>query len=81
MIYRNTLGTTIIQDYYMTTIVRALGLAAERTLFFCHGRAIWNFFSARRLFRVVSKTYVRVGENNGKDGQRYNYIFNNWKKN
>ena len=48
--------------YYMATIVRALWLAAERALFSCNDRAIWNFFSARRLFWVVSKSYERMGE-------------------
>ena len=42
--------------YYMATIVRALWLAAERALFPCNDRALWNLFSARRLFWVVSKT-------------------------
>ena len=42
--------------YYMATIVRALWLAAERALFSCNDRALWNFFSARRLFWVVSKS-------------------------
>ena len=40
----------------MATIVSALSLAAERALFSCNDRALWNFFSARRLFWVVSKT-------------------------
>ena len=34
--------------YYMATIVHVLWLAAEQ--------ALWNFFSAQRLFWVVSKT-------------------------
>ena len=42
--------------YYMATIVRTLWLAAERALFSCNDRALWNFFSARQLFWVVSKT-------------------------
>ena len=58
-------------SFYMATIVRALWLAAERTLFSCNDRALWKFFSTR-LFWVASKTYERVGENNKND---------NWKKN
>ena len=46
----------IITFYYMATIVRELWLAAERAFFSCNDRALWNFSSARRLFRVVSKT-------------------------
>ena len=46
----------IIAYYYMATIVRTLWLAAERALFSCNDRALWNFFSARRLFWVASKT-------------------------
>ena len=49
-------GQGFTEVYYMATIVRALWLAAERALFSCNDRALWNFFSARRLFWVVSKT-------------------------
>ena len=42
--------------YYMATIVRALWLAAKRALFSCNDRALWNFFSAQRLFWVGCKT-------------------------
>ena len=45
-----------IQLYYMATIVRAFWLAAERALFSCKDRALWDFFPARRPFSVVSKT-------------------------
>ena len=45
-----------IQPDYMATIVRTLWLAAERALFSCNDRALWNFFSAWRFFWVVSKT-------------------------
>ena len=51
----------------MATIVRALWLAAERALFSWNDRALWKFFSPRRLFWVVSKTYEHVGQNNKKD--------------
>ena len=43
-------------NHYMATMVRALWLAAERALFSCNDRALWNFLSARRLFWVVTKT-------------------------
>ena len=52
--------------YYVATIVCALWLAAERARFSCNDRALWKFFSAQRLFWVVSKTYERKGENNNK---------------
>ena len=45
-----------ISFYYMATIVHALCLAADRALFSSNDRALWNFFSAWRLFWVVSKT-------------------------
>ena len=52
--------------YYMATIVHALWLAAEQALFSCNDRALWNFFSAQRLFWVrVSKTtcaWVKTAE-------------------
>ena len=41
-----------VELYYMATIVRALWLAAERALFSCSDRVLWNFFSPRRLFWV-----------------------------
>ena len=47
---------SFFQFYYMATIVHALWLAAERALFSCNDRALWNFFSVQRLFWVVSKT-------------------------
>ena len=53
----------------MATIVHVLWLAAERALFSCNDQALWYFFSARRLFWVLSKTYERMGENNRKYGQ------------
>ena len=43
-------------NHYMATMVRALWLAAERALFSCNDRALWNFFPARWLFSAVSKT-------------------------
>ena len=47
----------------MVTIVRTLWLAAERARFSCNDRALWKFFSARRLFLAVSKSYEREWEN------------------
>ena len=47
--------SAIIYNYYMATIVRALWLAAERALFCCKWPGIMKFFSAQRLFRVLSK--------------------------
>ena len=35
--------------YYMVTMVCALWLAAERALFSCNDRALWNFFSSTAL--------------------------------
>ena len=52
--------------YYVATIVCALWLAAERARFSCNDRALWKFFSARRLFWVVSKSYERKWGNNNK---------------
>ena len=57
---------SFISFYYMATIVRTLWLATERALFSCNDQALWNFFSARRLFWVVSKTMcalVKTTEN------------------
>ena len=48
----------------MAIIVRTLWLAAARALFSCNDQALWKFYSAQRLFLVVSKSYERVGENN-----------------
>ena len=62
-------GKFVKKIYYMATIVRALWLAAERARFSCNDRALWKFFSARRLFWVLSKSYERVSENNKKYGQ------------
>ena len=70
----------IINTYCMATIVRALWLAAERALFSCNDKALWNFFSARRLFWVVSTTTCTWAKTT-KKMTKYNYIFNNWKKN
>ena len=70
----------IVVNYYMATIARALWLVAERVLFSCNDRALWNFFSNRRLFWVVSKTTCAWAKTT-KNMTKYNYIFNNWKKN
>ena len=64
--------------YYMATIVRSFRLAAEWALFSCSDRALWIFFSARRLFWAVSKTR---GQKQQKRWTKYNYSLNNWKKN
>ena len=64
----------------MTTIVRALWLAADRVIFSFNDRSLWKFSSARRLFWAVSKRYVLEGEDNKKDAEKNNYLFNNWKK-
>ena len=47
----------------MAIIVRALWLAAELTLFSYNDRALWNFFSAQRLFWIVSKATNAWGNN------------------
>ena len=55
--YKNTVTTDLKNKlYYMASIVRAPWLAAERALFSCNDRALWDFSLARRLFWVVSKT-------------------------
>ena len=37
-------------------------------------RVLWKFFSARRLFWVVNKSFERVDENNKKDVQLQLYF-------
>ena len=69
-----------INIYYMATIVRALWLAAERTLFSCNDWALWKFFSARRLFWIVRKKLQACGRKQQKRWTTYNYVFNSWKK-
>ena len=66
--------------YYMATIVRALWLAAERALFSCNDRALWNFSRLDGSFELWVKLHAR-GRKQQKRWTKYNYIFNNWKKN
>ena len=54
----------ITEFYYMPTIVSAFWLAAGWARFSFNDRALRKFFSARRVFWVVSKSNDRVGENN-----------------
>ena len=63
----------------MTTLVRALWLAADRASFSCNDLLLWKFFSTWRLFRAVSKRYLLEGETN-KKCRKHNYLLNNWKK-
>ena len=70
-----------IYHYNMTAIVRALWLAADRAIFSCNDWSLWKFFTARRVFWAVNKRYVLEGENNKKNAEENNYLFNDWKKN
>ena len=69
-----------ISTYYMATIVRALWLAAERALFSCNDRALWNFFRLDGSFELWVKLSARERKQQNR-WTKYNYIFNNWKKN
>ena len=62
----------INEYYYMATIVHALWLAAER--------ALWNFSRLDCSFELWVKLHAR-GRKQQKRWTKYNYIFNNWKKN
>ena len=70
----NVLKSVRLQDrfiryYYMATKVRAVWLAAERALFSCNDRALFFFSRLDGSFELWVKNYVRMGENNRKDGQ------------
>ena len=80
IVNRNDFVSGIIRHYYTATMIRALWLAAERALSSCSDRALWSFFSARRLFWVVSKTTCAWAKTT-KKMTKYNYVFNNWRKN
>ena len=69
--------------YYMATIVRALWLATERAFFSCNDGALWNFFSAQRLFWVVSKAMSALAKTTTtkKDGQRKTIFSITWQEN
>ena len=72
--------TTKITLYYMATIARVLWLAAERALFSCNDRALWNFSRLNGSFELWVKLHAR-GRKQRERWTKYNYIFHNWKKN
>ena len=62
---------------YMATIVRALWLAAERALFSCNDRALWNFFRLDSSFELWVKLSAR-GRKQQNRWTKYNYIPRPW---
>ena len=77
----NFYETSVIKPYYMATIVRALWLGAESARFSCNDRTLCKFSRLDRSFWVVSKASTRAWAKTTKNMDKYNYIFNSWKKN
>ena len=63
----------------MATKAHALWLAAEQALFSCNDRALWIFSRLDGAFEMWVKLCARARKQ--KRWTKYNYIFNNWKKN
>ena len=72
---------SVIKPYYMATIVRALWLGVERARFSYNDRALCKFSRLDGSFWVVSKASTRAWAKTTKNMDKYNYIFNSWKKN